>query len=261
MKWFIRAENLWFSYDGRVSVIRGANLEIPPGEIVVIMGHTGCGKTTLLLLLAGLLKPSSGIIYYNGEPLEKLLPSIRRYIGFLFQNPDDQLFNSTVYDEIAYSLRTLGLSENDIHMKVTSISKLLGLESLLNKPPYSLSIGEKRRVTLASILVYNPQILILDEPIANLDYEGIMLVNKIIRDFKSKNNTVVISTHDIDFALEIADRVFLMSKGVVEGPFKPIDLLSRDLIERYKLKPPLVLKLAEKLGISLDRVLEVIRNS
>lgn len=261
MKWVVRAENLWFSYDGRVYAVRESSLEALPGEVTVVMGPTGCGKSTLLLLLAGLLKPVRGVVYYNSDPLYKLTPGIRRYIGVLFQDPDDQLFNATVYDEIAFSLRTLGLSESLVHERVARVSEVLGIKNLLDKQPYSLSVGEKKRVALASIIVYDPWVLLLDEPTANLDYNGVKLVKQVVLDAKRTGKTVVVTTHDTDFALEVADKIYLMDNGVVRENVRPDQLLSKNLISRYGLKPPSILKLVDKLGVKPAEVLEIIRDT
>ncbi len=259
LKWSISARNLWFSYDGRTWVLRGVSLEVKPGEVVVVMGPTGCGKTTLLLLLAGLLKPSKGEVYYNSKPLQSLLPSIKRYIGFLFQDPDDQLFNPSVYDEIAFSLRTLGLGEDKIRERVHSIARTLGLTSVLKRQPYRLSVGEKKKVALASILVYDPSILFLDEPTANLDYSTTVFIEKLIVEAKSKGKTVIIASHDLDFTLRIADKIYVLVNGSIASEHKPVELFSKSKLVGYGLKPTSIVEVVEELRLDKSMVLEIIR--
>ena len=139
--------------------------------------------------------------------------------------------------------------------RVLSIADTLHLTELLDRPPYRLSVGEKKRVALASILVYDPEILILDEPEANLDSYGVELVERIVARYRDMGRTVVIATHSLDLVLRVADRVYMMRCGTVEGVYKPDELLSRDLLESYGLRPPMLLELVEDLGIDMRSLL------
>ncbi len=260
MEWNIVARNIWFKYSGSEYILRNANITIDPGNITVIVGPTGSGKTTLLLILSGLLKPSKGAVYYNGRLLQKVLPDIKKHIGVLFQDPNDQLFNSTVYDEIAYSLRTLGLSEDDVRSRVFLVSRLLGIEHLLGKRPYSLSMGEKKKVALASIIVYDPDVLFLDEPLANLDYSNSRLLEKIILDFKKSHKNVVVTTHSIEFALRIGDKIYSIVDGEVRGPYSPLEFIEKGL-ETLNASIPLVFEVCGRTGLKPTDIIKMIRNS
>ncbi len=213
----VEARGLWFSYQPGRPVLRGASLRAAPGEAVAIVGPTGSGKTTLLLLLAGLLEPERGEVLLDGRPLREQLPGARRRIGILFQNPDDQLFNPTVYDEIAYSLRTLGLGEDEVHSRVEAAARRLRVEGLLGEAPHRLSAGQKRLVALASILAYDPEVLLLDEPTTGLDSAHRRRIIEVMRGHASRGGTVIYATHDYDAVLQAASRVCgFTSHGALE---------------------------------------------
>ncbi len=259
MVWTIIAEDLWFKYNGNY-VLREASIRVDPGNITAIVGATGSGKTTLLLLLSGLLEPIKGEIYYNDKPLREILPLVRKHIGVLFQDPNDQLFNSTVYDEIAYSLRTLGLHEDIIKESVFKVAETLELKHLLHKRPYTLSMGEKKKVALASTIVYDPDILFLDEPLANLDYNNSLLLERIILSFKKQHKNIVITTHSIEFALRVGDVIYSIVNGRLIGPFDPLYFLEKGILET-KLPEPLVCRVCRRLGLKPAEILKLIRDT
>ncbi len=208
----VEARSLRYSYARGSEVLRGVSLCVHSGEVLAIMGPTGSGKTTLLLILAGLLDPQEGLVRVDGvEPR-----AARRLVGIVFQNPDDQLFNPTVYDEIAYALRTLGMGEEEIRRRVTRVAEKLGVAHLLDKPPYRLSMGEKRLVALASILVYEPRVLLLDEPFTFLDPVTALRVACIVTSLKREGRAVILTTHNPEVALVLADRVCMLEHGVLE---------------------------------------------
>ncbi|AKT34165.1 ABC-type cobalt transport system, ATPase component [Pyrobaculum sp. WP30] len=208
----LRASGLEFGYHGE-PVLRGVELSVSEGEVVAIYGPTGSGKTTILLLLAGLLRPWRGEVYIMGERLdERTLPQIRRLIGISFQNPDDMFFNSTVLDEIAYtSARMYGA---DVGLKAArDIAEKLGISHILNKPPYKLSGGQKRLVALAAAVVHQPKLLLLDEPSTYLDEESTERVIKLFKELKSRGTAVLVATHDAEFICRIADKSYLLTGG------------------------------------------------
>lgn len=258
MVWTIIAKDLWFKYSSDY-VLREANIRIDPCIITAIVGATGSGKTTLLFLLSGLLEPTRGEIYYNGKPLREILPATRKHIGILFQDPSDQLFNSTVYDEIAYSLRTLGLHEDVIKERVLKTAEILGLGQMLHKRPYTLSLGEKKKVALASIIVYDPDILFLDEPLANLDYNNSSLLERLILNLKKQCKNIVITTHSIEFALRVGDVIYSIVNGRLIGPFDPLYFLEKGILEA-RLPEPLVYRVCRKLRFKPVEVLKLIRD-
>jgi len=259
MGWTIEARNIWFSYIGREYVIKDVSFKAEPGYVTSIIGPTGCGKSTLIFLLAGLLKPKKGTVLYNNLPLEKIFHKVRREIGVLFQNPDDQLFNPTVYDEIAYSLRTLGIKEDEIKEKVKVIAEKMKITSLLGRSPFRLSVGEKKKVALASILIYDPNILFLDEPTSNLSSADIEFLNKIVWEAKDKGRTVIVASHDLEFALQNADYVYILNKGEIKVKCRNIGLLRKDIIEKAGLKHLLLFKIAKELNVSHNTLLSILK--
>jgi cobalt/nickel transport system ATP-binding protein len=228
-----------FSYPGGFEALRGASFSLREGEIVGVLGPSGCGKTTLLLVAAGLLEPLGGEVLLDGEPLRDQLPEARKRLGIVFQEPDDQLFNPTVKDELAFALRQLGLSEATVDEKVKAVAAALGLTHLLNKPAFALSGGEKKRVAIASVLVYDPEVLLLDEPTAYLDSRWKKALESLLIELKASGAAVAVATHDVDFAARVTDRVYLMVDGRVaaEGPAREI-LSDERLLSEAGLEPP-----------------------
>jgi len=214
------ANNVSYRYpDGSLGV-ENVSLEIKKGEKVAVIGENGSGKTTLIFLLSGLLKPSEGEVKILGFT-NKQIEEIRKRVGVVFQNPDDFLFNPSVRDELLYVPRQLGLSEKEMEEIIRRFSELFGLKDVLEKPPFRLSGGEKKKVGIASVLVYTPEIVFLDEPTANVDAKTRKLVGEIITSY---NGTVVVATHDLEIA-EKCERAIVMKKGKVifDSKFKSID--------------------------------------
>jgi cobalt/nickel transport system ATP-binding protein len=228
-----------FSYPGGVEALRGVSFSLQGGEVVGVLGPSGCGKTTLLLVAASLLEPREGEVLLDGKPLRDQLPGARRRLGIVFQEPDDQLFNPTVKDELAFALRQLGLSETTVEERVKAVAAALGLTHLLDKPTFALSGGEKKRVAIASVLVYDPEVLLLDEPTAYLDSRWKKALESLLIELKASGAAVAVATHDVDFAARVTDRVYLMVDGRVaaEGPAREILSDERSLSEAG-LEPP-----------------------
>ncbi len=214
------AKDVSYRYpDGSLGV-ENVSLEIKKGEKVAVIGENGSGKTTLIFLLSGLLKPSEGEVKILGFT-NKQIEEIRKRVGVVFQNPDDFLFNPSVRDELLYVPRQLGLSEKEMEEIIRRFSELFGLKDVLEKPPFRLSGGEKKKVAIASVLVYTPEIVFLDEPTANVDAKTRRLVGEIITSYKG---TIVVATHDLEIA-EKCERAIVMKKGKVifDSEFKSID--------------------------------------
>jgi cobalt/nickel transport system ATP-binding protein len=228
----LEGRDIWVSYPGVGTVLRGVTLRLRKGEVVALLGPNGSGKTTLLLTLAGLIRPERGEVLLDGAPLWGQLPEARRRIGVLFQDPDDQLFNPTVREELLFALEQLGLSEEEKRRRIAEVAELLGIDHLVGRPTHALSVGEKRRVALASILVYDPEFLLLDEPTANLDPSSAAQLARIICSARAGGRGVLVATQDSDLALALADRVAVLQGGRVvwEG-----ERLAPDLLEELKL--------------------------
>jgi len=205
----IEASNLEYIYPDRTIGIKNFSLNIEESERVVLLGSNGCGKSTLLKLFAGLIKPMSGSIkIFEKDVIRENYLYFRKNIGFLFQNPDDFLFNPTVEDELLYTPMQLGFSEVEAKNLITENANYFGIEKLYEKPPFRLSGGEKKRVALACVLQLNPKLLILDEPTSNIDGKT---RNKIIEFLKEYKGTMILSTHEIDFVKKISNKVVLLS--------------------------------------------------
>jgi energy-coupling factor transport system ATP-binding protein len=241
---FIRLENVYFTYSlgmpFETEVLKNINLEINEGEFIGLIGHTGCGKTTLIQHFNGLLKPTSGKVFVEGIDINKKgvkLKLIRQKIGLVFQYPENQLFEETIYQEVAFGPRKLGLPEEKIEKRVREALKIVDLDYNLytERSPFSLSGGEMRRVALASILSIKPKMLVLDEPTANLDPQGrdniLSEIKKVHRDF---GMTVVLISHNMEKIAEIVKRLLVMNRGEIIMDGSPQEIFEKhanDLIK------------------------------
>jgi len=208
-------EEVYYRYPGGTEAVRGATLCLPRGSYATLLGHNGSGKTTLLLLSAGLLKPGRGRVHVAGIDLASEPRRARRHIGLVFQNPDDQLFNATVYDELAFAPRGLGVEGEELDELVKRYAALLGVEHLLGRPVHTLSIGEKKRVALASVLIYEPELLLLDEPFSGLDAPGTRRLLELLCRLRGKGLTVLAATQNLWLAGALGGRVYVMEGGEI----------------------------------------------
>ena len=221
----LETKNLSYVYsDGtpfRVTAINNVNISIEKGEFVGIIGHTGSGKSTLVQHLNGLLTPSSGEVLLDGKNInESKITRIqaRLKVGLCFQYPEYQLFESTVYKDISFGPKNMGLSEDEIDNRVKKAADFVGLKpDMLNKSPFDLSGGEKRRVAIAGVMAMEPEILILDEPSAGLDPRGRDMIAEMISSYrKTTGSTVIIVSHSMEDVAKSADKVLVMNKSEVE---------------------------------------------
>jgi energy-coupling factor transport system ATP-binding protein len=221
----IEVEDVHFIYPNRVEALKGVSLVIKNGEFVAIMGQNGAGKTTLVKHFNGLLKPSKGIVRADGvETTKTSVAALSRNAGFVFQNPDHQLFSETVEEEIAFALKNFGFEKEVIEKRISWALNLLGLEQYRKTSPFLLSGGERKRVALASVLAWNPKTLILDEPTIGQDYQQKEKLRQFIAQMQTQGKTVVIVTHDVEFVAECSPRVLLMKEGriVADGEGREI---------------------------------------
>ncbi len=221
-----------FDYDG-IPALRKLSLEINRGERLSLLGANGSGKSTLLRLLDGLCSPSQGSLRFDGQQLTPQLLQrdnfalpFRRRVALVFQNPDVQLFNPTVFDEIAFAPLQLGWSKEQVVSRVEQTLEYMRLTTLSDRPPYRLSGGEKKRVALASVLVLDPEVLLLDEPTATLDPRSQSQIIDLIQDWKGSSKTVVSATHQLEIVEDIADRVIVLEDGNVAAMGSPAEILS-----------------------------------
>ncbi len=221
----IEVEDVYFTYPNGVKALRGVSLEIADGEFVAIMGQNGAGKTTLVKHFNGLLKPMKGRVLIDGvDTREVSVAKLSRKVGFVFQNPDHQLFSETVNDEISFALKNFGFDEKIIRKRVDWALNLLNLTRYRKVSPFMLSGGERKRVVLASVLAWNPEILILDEPTIGQDSHQKEKLRQFIIQMNQQGKTVLIVTHDIEFVVDCEPRVILMANGkiVADGEAREI---------------------------------------
>ena len=214
----LKLENICFSYDNKNTVLHDISLEISKGKRIVFLGENGSGKSTLFLIMNGVMKANKGNIYLNGEKIsynEKSLNKLRKKVGIIFQDPDTQIFAPTVFQEVAYGLENLGYSREVVEEKVNETLKSLELEHLSDRPCHHLSYGQKKRVSIAGIVTMEPDILILDEPTVWLDIKNVKKVKKILEKLYQKGKTTIISTHEIEFAYEMGDYIYILDKGKI----------------------------------------------
>jgi len=234
-------ENIFYTYPDGKKAINGISFEIKHGESVAIVGANGAGKSTLLLSMVGILFPDSGNIRIGDlYVIKKNLSNIRRIIGFTFQNADDQLFNPTVYDDVAFGPRSYKLSEDEVEKRVEKALEIVGVSHLRERPPYKLSGGEKRSVSIASVLSMEPDILLMDEPSSALDPKNRRKLINLLKDFC---HTKIIATHDLDMVLDVCERVIVIRNGqiVADGSTKEI-LNDGELLDRCGLEKPFALQ-------------------
>ncbi len=234
----IVAEGVRYRYPDGTTALNGVSLRVGRGEKVAIVGRNGSGKTTFLLCLCGLLK-AEGRIEIDGVDVRDER-RIRRKVGMVFQNADDQVFSPTVYDDVAFGPRNLGYE--DVEERVESALRMLGIEHLKDRNPSNLSGGEKKKVAIAGVIAMDPKVLLVDEPTAGLDHEGIHEIFNILEELSEVGKTIVIATHDLDFAYSWADRIVLMERGrvVAEG---------KDVLSFGRLRTPTKIKLKEMMNV------------
>ena len=220
----IRTENLTYTYSQGTpfekTAVKDVNIEIEEGELVGIIGHTGSGKSTLIQHLNGLIKPTSGKIFIDGVDIHDKdikLRDVRFKVGLVFQYPEYQIFEETVYKDIAFGPTNMGLDEGEIDKRVRETGKLVGIDdSLLNKSPFELSGGQKRRVAIAGVMAMRPKVLILDEPTAGLDPRGReMILGQIKHYHEETGSTVLLVSHSMEDVARFAQKILVMNKGEV----------------------------------------------
>ena len=255
----IEVRNLWFKYNySNEWVLKGINLTVRVGEKVAILGENGSGKTTLIKHFNGLLKPCIGIVRVFGvDTRSTSVAKLARRVGIVFQNPLHQFFSETVWDEVAYALYNFGYSEEEIEKRVEYTLKLMDLYNLRYKSPFTLSGGEMRRLALASILVYNPDIIVIDEPTVGQDAKHKRKLAEILNTLVNMGKTVIAVTHDIEFAIEYFPRIIVLSSGkiIADGPPNKI-VYNDDIVSRANIiRPPiisLIIELSKRYNVDID---------
>lgn len=255
MNYIVDVRNLKYAYSDGTVALENINLKIQEGDFVALIGQNGCGKTTLSKCLNGIFKPTNGEVFIDDLDVSQkgINRELVKKIGYVFQNPDHQLFNSTVYDEIAYAPRNIKLSEDEVDLRVKEAAKISGVkEELFKNHPFFLVKGLRQRVAIASILSLKPKIIIVDEPTTGQDYKQSLEVMEFLRMLnKDYGHTIIIITHEMHIVAQYANRILVMKKGEIymDGTVREIFSNPKKLKEGF-VKPPLVTRLAQILDES-----------
>lgn len=235
----ITCDEVYFDYDNS-SILENINFTINKGEFVVIMGDNGCGKSTLLKILNGIIFPRRGRYIVEGRDINSRylknnynLSLFHQNIGFIFQNYEVQLFNATVYDEIAFGIRTMGLEEKEVNKRVMDCLKLLDIEKLKNRVPYNLSGGEKKKVVIAAVLAMNPKIIILDEPFNGLSMHFQDEILFLLKQLNNLGKTIILTTHRYDQVKDVANHFLIFKEKSIKYDLSSEQLKKHRDIEEY----------------------------
>lgn len=230
----INIKNISYTYRDGQKALRNINLKINKNETIAIVGANGAGKSTLIKLLVGILKPEYGEIVIDDLKINKSnLKEIRKRVGVVFQNSDNMLFMNKVYDDIAFGPRNYNLQEDKIKEKVNEVMKNLNIEYLKDRTPNNLSSGEKRKVSIASVLAMNPSYIIFDEPTSFLDPKGRRILISVLQNLET---TKIIATHDLEMVMKICSRVIVIKNGEIMGDGNPNEILNNfDLLNKWDL--------------------------
>jgi cobalt/nickel transport system ATP-binding protein len=255
----IKVKDLNFNYSDGTQALKNVSFNIKKGERVAFIGSNGAGKSTLFLHLNGILMPLSGEVIINNIPIiddKKALSKVRQNLGLVFQNPDDQLFAPTVFEDVAFGPMNMGLSKEEVDKLVYEAIKRVGMEGFEKKPPHHLSGGQKKRVAIAGVLAMKPTIMALDEPTAGLDPQGVADIMKILSDLNNEGMTIIITTHDVDLIPLFTNKVFVMHHGALVAEGTPEKIFSQpELLKEAHLRLPLMADLLYKLkqdGVSCN---------
>lgn len=229
----VEIKNLNFAYPDGTRALKNINMQIETGDSVGLIGPNGAGKTTLLLHLNGILRGDGEVKIFNTLVNKKSLKEVRKKVGLVFQDPDDQLFMPTVFDDVSFGPINLGFAKEKVMEKVKEALKMVEMENFIDKSPHHLSFGEKKKISLATVFSMDPEILALDEPSSNLDPRGKREIVKILEEIKE---TKIIATHDLEIINLLCQRVILMYQGeiITEGDTEII-LKNKELLEKYYL--------------------------
>lgn len=247
----LRIEDLVHVYPrGNVRALRGITLDIHKGEILSIIGQNGSGKTTLVRHFNGLLRATEGRVILLGEDTTgQSVGQMSRRCGYVFQNPNHQIFCTTVREELMVAPQNFGFSPEEIESRVNEVAKLMELEDIMESHPMTLDYTTKKIVTIASVLVFNPEILILDEPTGGLDELVRRMLRKIIKTLHEANHTIVMISHDMDYVAEVSTRIVIMAQGAILDDKKPeFAFLDRDILKAAQIEPPQITELDLFLG-------------
>jgi cobalt/nickel transport system ATP-binding protein len=263
----VEVKDLSYAYKDGETALKNVSAAFEKGKTTAVLGGNGAGKSTLFLNLNGVLTPDSGKVYFEGREVKyskKELLELRKRIGIVFQDPDDQLFSASVIKDISFGLMKQGIAAEEVKERVDRVVRQTGIENLVNKPTHALSFGQKKRVAIAGILVMQLSLIILDEPTAGLDPQGVSDILHLLEDIQNDLGiTVVISTHDIDLVPLYCDNVIMLDKGAVIFSGTPEELFTDpELLREHNLRLPRITHLMnilyDKDNLSVDRTASTI---
>lgn len=258
MEPIIEAKGVWFKYPSGVMALRGINLKIFEGETVSIIGQNGSGKTTLVKHFNGLLKPTKGKVFVKGDATKiKTVAQLSKIVGLIFQNPDDQNFCSSVFKEVEFGPKNLGLTEREVEKRVKKVLKQLGLWKHRKVHPSDLNLNQRKLVATSSILAMEPEVIIFDEPTTGQDHRGRKMILNLIKKLAKKHTLIVIS-HDMELVAETSTRIAVMLNGRIVLKGIPKEIFTRpEVLRRTFLEPPQITKLAQRIDKIRNDVLTI----
>ncbi len=254
----IKLENVIFQYPDGTTAVENVSFEINKGEKVAIIGQNGAGKTTTVKLLNGLLKPTTGDVIIDGwNTKDYTTAQMSRKVGYVFQNPDDQIFHSYVEDEIKFGPKKLGYEQDEIDRLVKKAIDLTELEKSIDENPYNLPYSIRKFVTIASVISMNTDVIILDEPTAGQDLKGMRILHRVIDELHKEGKTIITITHDMEFVVSNFDRVIVMAhKNVIDDNDKREIFWKEEILLESKLKQPYISSLANEMELG-DKVISI----
>lgn len=247
----VEVKNISFKYPNGYLAVDDVSFSIDAGENIAIVGQNGAGKTTTVKMLNGLTKPCAGDVLINGESTKKYTTAqMARKVGYVFQNPDDQIFNSTVYKEIEYGLKKLKIPMDESERRVKDAAKLTGMDKYLEMNPYDLPLSIRKFVTIASVIASDCDVMIFDEPTAGQDLDGLERLSELNKTLTKRGKAIVTITHDMEFVAENYDRTIVMcqKKVIADGLTKDV-FFEEEIMNRAMLKQPALVRIANKIGM------------
>lgn len=247
----VEVKNISFEYPNGYLAVDDVSFSIEAGENIAIVGQNGAGKTTTVKMLNGLTKPCRGDVLINGESTKNhTTAQMARRVGYVFQNPDDQIFNATVYKEIEYGLKKLKIDADEITRKIKDAAELTGMEKYLEMNPYDLPLSTRKFVTIASVIASNCDVMIFDEPTAGQDMEGLERLSQLNKILTERGKAIVTITHDMEFVADNYERVIVMcqKKILADGKTKNV-FFQKDIMDRAMLKQPALVRIATEIGM------------